>query len=132
MSQELFVLPGSEGERDDSDEEVDRYCDAQLDLPPYSQSVSSLGRGLSPVMEVSPELASAESIENCADLETELNEALSRLSDMTSELEEVVEAKTCLTSASETNTLPTGQGSSEAGHVRRLSSEKTDSSFEGL
>jgi len=134
VSQELFAPPGLEGEREDSDEEVERYCDAQLDLP-YSQSMGSLGRGLSPVMEVSPELASAESTEslkNCDDLETELSVAMLRLSSMTSELEESVVEEACLTKVSETGTLLSDQRSPEAGRVHRLSSEKTDSSFEGL
>ncbi len=96
MSHDLFASPDPASENgilEESDEEEDRFSDAQLELP-YPHP-ANMQRGLSPLIEVSPELGSAastESLRNCADLETELNAALSRLSDVTNELEEAEEA----------------------------------------
>lgn len=148
-SHNLDTYSYNEGEVDqvspdeyDSGDEPPQFDDAHLNLP-YVDSVMPPCRGLSPVAEVSSELASAESTEsirNCQDLETELNAALSRLNSMTNELEEVEEAvlESQQTKVTETVTigasLPTSKresGGSESGNSRKQSTEKTDSSYEG-
>lgn len=134
VDQELFASPNpplDKGSGVDRDED-ERFDDAQPDFP-YLQPVNLMCRGLSPLIEVSSELASAESTEslrNCADLETELNAALSRLSDMTCELEEAEEAviESHQTKVTETVTL---QRAPEADSVS-ASAETTGYSFEGL
>lgn len=77
------VSPQSSQDDEEEDEFDDAHSNLHLELP--------VCRGLSPVAEVSPELASMgsnESVNNSKEL-AELNTAMSRLSSLTSELIEV-------------------------------------------
>lgn len=92
----------------------------------FDDAHSSVGmvRGLSPVVEVSPEaasLGSSESLDkNCGVLESELDTALSRLSTLTDELMEVEESivESRQTKQTETVTITSRK-------------ESSDNSFEG-
>ena len=128
-------LDGHDSEvESDSEENLD---DSRLNIP-YGESVVPRCRGLSPLVEVTSEVASPESFEsirNCEDLETELNAALSHLSNMTSELEDAEEAivEARQTKITETVTIKSDQscrGVQQADNIR-LSVEKSDSFSEG-
>lgn len=88
------LLAESGGEEVSGDESGEDYGEKFDD--DRSMVHPDLHRGLSPVVEVSPELASvgsAESLDkNTGDLESELDTALTRLTTLTDELTEVEEA----------------------------------------
>lgn len=98
-----MYMDASEGEgelsREESEEEyVAKYDDPDHDACSslHSDASRTVARGLSPVVEVSPEVASIGSTESlektCVDLESELNTAMSRLSSLTGELAQVEES----------------------------------------
>lgn len=105
------------------EEEEGEFDDATSHLHP--QRV--MCRGLSPVVEMSPEVTCHGSTEvldrNCEDLEEELNTALSRLTTLTGELAEVEVLESRQIKITETVTITT-----DAKEMRKTS---TDSSFEG-
>lgn len=115
--------------QDDEDDDS-QFDDAQMNLP-FMDSVMPPCRGLSPLVEVSSEMASSElasadsieSIKSCHDLETELNVAMSRLSTISDELEEAV-LESRQTTITETVTIG-------ASFDRKPFSERADSAYEG-
>lgn len=139
---DLYV-DASEGEGQGSveEEESDGNYGEEFDNARSSLHLDSpppICRGLSPVAEVSPEVASMGSTESlekrCVDLETELNTAMLKLTTLTDELAQVEQESTTLecrqTTLSETvvtTSVPTeatpesrktcNQDSHEGGHV---------------
>ena len=128
MEQQVF----QDEDDDDDDEDEAQFDDAHMNLP-YVDSVMPPYRGLSPVVEVSSELASSElasadsveSIRSCQDLKTELDVAMSRLSSISNELTEAV-LETRQTKVTETVTVGT-----YFEPARKLLSEGADSPYEG-
>lgn len=118
-------IDASEGEPDYQTDDGEEFDDARTTLPPDSPP-PVCGRGLSPVAEVSPEVASVssmESLENHRDIEADLNTALSHLSTLTNELNEVEESilESRQTKITETVIIATME----------KTDERNDSSFEG-
>ena len=107
-------VDASEGEGHASDEESEGDFEDKFDEASSSLRVDSpltVHRGLSPLVEVSPEVASVGSTESlersCVDLETELNTAMSRLSTLTGELAAVEESVTESRQTKHTETVVT-------------------------
>ena len=118
---DLEVLSGSESPEEHLlTTEEEEFDDAHSTL--------GMGRGLSPVAEVSPEAGSMDSTEslnkNCGVLESELDTALSRLSTLTDELTEVEESIVESTQTKLTETVTLTQNGARK--------DSSNSSFEGL
>ena len=101
----------------DDQNDVDQFDDARLSL----SSVVQPCRGLSPLVEVSSEMTSAESIES---MELELDAALSHLSDVTCGMEEAV-LESRQTKITETVKIEPRE------RRKQLFSERRASSYEG-
>lgn len=117
------AVSGDESAYEEEEEEFD-------DAPSHLHPQQLVCRGLSPVVEMSPEATSTGSTEaldkNCADLEEELNTALSRLTTLTGELAEVEVLESRQTKITETVTI-----TSCPIDTREMRKTSTDSSFEG-
>ena len=121
-----LAVSGDESAYEEEEEEAE-FDDAPSHLNPQHLTC----RGLSPVVEMSPEVThhgSTEALDrNCVDLEEELNTALTRLTTLTGELAEVKVLESRQTKITETVTIASCPTDTE--EMRKTS---TDSSFEGI